>query len=200
MSEVFVIATNNQKKLREIDAILRQIGASAVTMGEAGINTDPEETGLSFEENAFIKANAACAASGKPAIADDSGLEVDALDKAPGIYSARYCEGTDSDRVNFLLRNMQGKSDRTARFVSAVCCVFPSGERITVRGECEGEIIDAPRGENGFGYDPVFYVAEYKQTFAEISPEIKNKISHRAHALEKLAIELKKREKSHADK
>ena len=200
MSEVFVIATNNQKKLREIDAILRQIGASAVTMGEAGINTDPEETGLSFEENAFIKANAACAASGKPAIADDSGLEVDALDKAPGIYSARYCEGTDSDRVNFLLRNMQGKSDRTARFVSAVCCVFPSGERITVRGECEGEIIDAPRGENGFGYDPVFYVPEYEQTFDEISPEIKNKISHRAHALEKLAIELKKREINHADK
>ena len=200
MSEVFVIATNNQKKLREIDAILRQIGASAVTMREAGINTDPEETGTTFEENAFIKAHAACAASGKPAIADDSGLEVDALNKAPGIYSARYCEGTDSDRVDFLLRNMQGKSDRTARFVSAVCCVFPSGERITVRGECEGEIIDAPRGENGFGYDPVFYVPEHKQTFAEISPEIKNKISHRAHALEKLAIELKKREKNHADK
>ncbi|MBO7275555.1 MAG: RdgB/HAM1 family non-canonical purine NTP pyrophosphatase [Clostridia bacterium] len=200
MSEVFVIATNNQKKLREIDAILKQIGASAVAMAEAGISTDPEETGLSFEENAFIKANAACLASGKPAIADDSGLEVDALNKAPGIYSARYCEGTDSDRVNFLLRNMQGKSDRTARFVSAVCCVFPSGERITVRGECEGEIIDAPRGENGFGYDPVFYVPEYEQTFAEISPEIKNKISHRAHALEKLAIELKKREINHADK
>ena len=200
MSEVFVIATNNQKKLREIDAILRQIGASAVTMREAGISTDPEETGLSFEENAFIKANAACMASGKPAIADDSGLEVDALNKAPGIYSARYCEGTDSDRVSFLLSNMQGKSDRTARFVSAVCCVFPSGERITVRGECEGVIIDAPRGENGFGYDPVFYVPEYEQTFAEISPEIKNKISHRAHALEKLAIELKKREINHADK
>ena len=200
MSEVFVIATNNQKKLREIDAILKQIGASAVTMSEAGINTDPEETGTTFEENAFIKAQAACAASGMPAIADDSGLEVDALDKAPGIYSARYCEGTDSDRVDFLLRNMQGKSDRSARFVSAVCCVFPSGERLTVRGECEGVIIDAPRGENGFGYDPVFYVPEYRQTFAEISPDIKNKISHRAHALEKLAIELKKREKNHADK
>lgn len=200
MSEVFVIATNNQKKLREIDAILKQIGASAVTMREAGINTDPEETGTTFEENAFIKAQAACAASNKPAIADDSGLEVDALNKAPGIYSVRYCEGTDQDRVDFLLRNMQGKSDRSARFVSAVCCVFPSGETITVRGECEGVIIDAPRGENGFGYDPVFFVPEHNQTFAEISPEIKNKISHRAHALEKLAIELKKREKNHADK
>ena len=200
MSEVFVIATNNPKKLREIDAILKQIGASAVTMREAGINTDPEETGTTFEENAFIKAQAACAASNKPAIADDSGLEVDALNKAPGIYSARYCEGTDSDRVDFLLRNMQGKSDRSARFVSAVCCVFPSGEHLTVRGECEGVIIDAPRGENGFGYDPVFYVPEYRQTFAEISPDIKNKISHRAHALEKLATELKKREKNHADK
>ena len=200
MSEVFVIATNNPKKLREIDAILKLVGARAVTMREAGINTDPEETGTTFEENAYIKAHAACMASNKPAIADDSGLEVDALDKAPGIYSARYCEGTDSDRVDFLLRNMQGKSDRSARFVSAVCCVFPSGESITVRGECEGVIIEQPAGENGFGYDPVFFVPEYEQTFAQISPEIKNKISHRARALEKLAIELKKREIKNADK
>ncbi|MBR5902832.1 MAG: RdgB/HAM1 family non-canonical purine NTP pyrophosphatase [Clostridia bacterium] len=200
MSEVFVIATNNPKKLREIDAILKLVGAGAVTMREAGIDTDPEETGSTFEENAYIKAHAACVASGKPAIADDSGLEVDALDKAPGIYSARYCEGTDSDRVDFLLKNMQGKSDRSARFVSAVCCVFPSGEKITVRGECEGVIIEQPAGENGFGYDPVFFVPEYEQTFAQISPEIKNKISHRARALEKLAIELKKREIKNADK
>lgn len=200
MSEVFVIATNNPKKLREIDAILKLVGAGAVTMREAGIDTDPEETGSTFEENAYIKAHAACVASNRPAIADDSGLEVDALNKAPGIYSARYCEGTDSDRVDFLLRNMQGKSDRSARFVSAVCCVFPSGEKITVRGECEGVIIEQPAGENGFGYDPVFFVPEYEQTFAQISPEIKNKISHRARALEKLAIELKKREIKNADK
>ena len=200
MSEVFVIATNNPKKLREIDAILKLVGASAVTMREAGIDTDPEETGLTFEENAYIKAHAACMASGKPAIADDSGLEVDALNKAPGIYSARYCEGSDSDRVDFLLKNMQGKQNRTARFVSAVCCVFPSGECITVRGECEGVIIEQPQGENGFGYDPVFYVPEQSCTFAQLTPEIKNKISHRAHALEKLAIELKKREIQNADK
>ena len=170
MSEVFVIATNNPKKLREIDAILKLVGARAVTMREAGINTDPEETGTTFEENAYIKAHAACMASNKPAIADDSGLEVDALDKAPGIYSARYCEGTDSDRVDFLLRNMQGKSDRSARFVSAVCCVFPSGESITVRGECEGVIIEQPAGENGFGYDPVFFVPEYEQTLPKSAP------------------------------
>ena len=200
MSEVFVIATNNPKKLREIDAILKLVGASAVTMREAGIGTDPEETGLTFEENAYIKAHAACMASGKPAIADDSGLEVDALNKAPGIYSARYCEGSDSDRVDFLLKNMQGKQNRTARFVSAVCCVFPSGECITVRGECEGVIIEQPQGENGFGYDPVFFVPEQNCTFAQLAPEIKNKISHRAHALEKLAIELKKREIQNADK
>ena len=200
MSEVFVIATNNPKKLREIDAILKLVGASAVTMREAGIDTDPEETGLTFEENAYIKAHAACMASGKPAIADDSGLEVDALNKAPGIYSARYCEGSDSDRVDFLLKNMQGKQNRTARFVSAVCCVFPSGECITVRGECEGVIIEQPQGENGFGYDPVFFVPEQNCTFAQLAPEIKNKISHRAHALEKLAIELKKREIQNADK
>ena len=200
MSEVFVIATNNPKKLREIDAILKLVGAGAVTMREAGIDTDPEETGLTFEENAYIKAHAACMASNKPAIADDSGLEVDALNKAPGIYSARYCEGSDSDRVDFLLKNMQGKQNRTARFVSAVCCVFPSGECITVRGECEGVIIEQPQGENGFGYDPVFFVPEQNCTFAQLAPEIKNKISHRAHALEKLAIELKKREIQNADK
>ena len=200
MSEVFVIATNNPKKLREIDAILKLGGAGAVTMREAGIDTDPEETGLTFEENAYIKAHAACMASGKPAIADDSGLEVDALNKAPGIYSARYCEGSDSDRVDFLLKNMQGKQNRTARFVSAVCCVFPSGECITVRGECEGVITEQPQGENGFGYDPVFFVPEHNCTFAQLAPEIKNKISHRAHALEKLAIELKKREIQNADK
>ena len=200
MSEVFVIATNNPKKLREIDAILKLVGAGAVTMREAGIDTDPEETGLTFEENAYIKAHAACMASGKPAIADDSGLEVDALNKAPGIYSARYCEGSDSDRVDFLLKNMQGKQNRTARFVSAVCCVFPSGECITVRGECEGVITEQPQGENGFGYDPVFFVPEQNCTFAQLAPEIKNKISHRAHALEKLAIELKKREIQNADK
>ena len=200
MSEVFVIATNNPKKLREIDAILKLVGAGAITMREAGIDTDPEETGSTFEENAYIKAHAACVASGKPAIADDSGLEVDALDKAPGIYSARYCEGSDSDRVDFLLKNMQGKQNRTARFVSAVCCAFPSGECITVRGECEGVIIEQPQGENGFGYDPVFFVPEQNCTFAQLAPEIKNKISHRAHALEKLAIELKKREIQNADK
>jgi XTP/dITP diphosphohydrolase len=132
-------------------------------------------------------------ASGKPAIADDSGLEVDALNKAPGIYSARYCEGTDSDRVDFLLRNMQGKSDRTARFVSAVCCVFPSGEHLTVRGECEGEIIDAPRGENGFGYDPVFYYPPDGMTLAELDAQRKNEISHRGEALRLFAAALAER-------
>lgn len=200
MKEVFVIATNNQKKLREIDAILRQIGASAITMKDAGIATDPEETGTSFEENAFIKAETACKASNRPAIADDSGLEVDALGGAPGIYSARYCEGSDSDRVDFLLKNMEDKTLRSARFVSAVACVFPNGEKIVVRGTCEGEILHAPQGENGFGYDPVFYVPEHKQTFAQLPAEIKNKISHRAVALEKLAAELRKREMENADK
>ena len=195
MSEVFVIATNNQKKLKEIDAILKLIGASAVTMKEAGISTDPEETGKTFEENALIKAQAACSAANMPAIADDSGLEVDALDGAPGIYSARYCEGSDSDRVDFLLKNMEDKTNRTARFVSAVACVFPNGEKIIVRGTCEGEILHAPCGENGFGYDPVFFVPEHKQTFAQLPSEIKNKISHRAASLDKLAAELKKRDK-----
>ena len=194
-----VLASKNPHKLVEINEITQKFGFELVLQSGLGVDLDVEENGTTFEENAMIKA-AAAAKSGFIGLGDDSGLVVPALNMEPGIYSARYCEGTDSDRVDFLLRNMQGKSDRSARFVSAVCCVFPSGEHLTVRGECEGLIIDAPRGENGFGYDPVFYVPEYRQTFAEISPDIKNKISHRAHALEKLAIELKKREKNHADK
>lgn len=186
----FILATNNPKKLRELEAILS--GRQICTLKQAGIDIEIAETGQTFEENALIKARAACAASGLPAIADDSGLEVDALGGRPGVLSARYCEGTDEDRVRFLLENMKdipGES-RTARFVSAVACVFSDGREIVVRGECNGVILRECRGDGGFGYDPVFFVPEENGTFAEITAETKNRISHRGKALQKLKKEL----------
>jgi len=200
MKPTFVIASNNPKKLREIGAILEKIGARAISLKEAGITSDPEETGKTFEENSLIKARSACDRANLPAIADDSGLCVEALSGEPGIYSARYCEGSDTDRLFFLLKNMEGKENRHAKFVSAVSCVFPNGEEITVRGECHGEILYAPAGEGGFGYDPIFFVKEYEQTFAQLPPEVKNQISHRAASLRALAAELEKREINYADK
>ncbi len=191
---VIVAATNNKKKLTELCQILDSQGANVISLSEAGILTDPEETGTTFEQNAIIKAHAAALASGKIAIADDSGLEVDALDGAPGIYSARYCEGSDSDRTAFLLKNMEHVPDgkRTARFVSAIAVVTPDGEQTVVRGTCEGIIARAPQGDGGFGYDPVFYVPEENATFSQIDSERKNQISHRANALRLIAPHLQK--------
>lgn len=191
----FVLASNNQKKLREMDEILRREGCSVISMKEAGFHTDPEENGSTFEENALIKAKAAMEASGRACIADDSGLAVDGLGGAPGVRSARYCEGTDLDRVYFLLENMKGMEDRTARFVSCVACAFPDGTSIVVRGECPGVILEELKGEGGFGYDPVFYVPAEGYTFAEMPQERKNEISHRGAAMVKFCAELKKQGK-----
>lgn len=191
----FVIATNNVHKLLEMRAILEKEHRSVISMKEAGIDTEPEETGTTFEENACIKARAACAASGLPALADDSGLMVDALDGAPGIYSARYCPGSDRDRLWFLLKNLEGTApeERGGQFVSAIACVLPDGTEFTVRGVCRGRILDAPAGDGGFGYDPVFYVESEQATFGEVPQERKNQISHRARALRLLAAELDRR-------
>ena len=191
----FVLASNNQKKLREMDEILRREGCSVISMKEAGFHTDPEENGSTFEENARIKAKAAMEASGRACIADDSGLAVAGLGGAPGVRSARYCEGTDLDRVYFLLENMKGMEDRTARFVSCVACAFPDGTSIVVRGECPGVILEELKGEGGFGYDPVFYVPAEGYTFAEMPQERKNEISHRGAAMVKFCAELKKQGK-----
>ncbi|NBH79404.1 RdgB/HAM1 family non-canonical purine NTP pyrophosphatase [Clostridiaceae bacterium] len=182
----FVVASHNRKKIGEMDAILGALGISFLPLPQGA--PEPEEDGAAFEENALIKARAACAFTGKPAVADDSGLCVDALGGAPGIYSARYCEGSDSDRNAFLLEKLAAVPDggRQAQFVSAVACVFPSGEALVVRGECAGEIVRSPQGEGGFGYDPLFYVAEYGCTFAQLPAEVKNRISHRARALQKM--------------
>lgn len=180
-----LIASNNQKKLKEMSDILFQMGFECVTLKDMGIASEPEETGTSFMENAIIKAQFGMSLSRIPCIADDSGLCCDALNGAPGIYSARYCEGTDEERTALLLKNMENVPNdmRTARFVSAVCCVFPNGDKVCAQGICEGVITKEPCGMGGFGYDPVFYVPSENATFSEISQDTKNKISHRANAL-----------------
>ena len=180
----FVLASHNQKKLAELSVILNGLGIEILPLPEQA--PEPEENGTTFEENARIKAKSAADFTGLPAIADDSGLCVDALDGAPGIYSARYCAGTDQDRNAFLLQNMQGQENRTCRFVCAAACVLPDGETITVRGECEGELLCESRGAGGFGYDPLFYVPSHGCTFGELPGEVKNEISHRGRALRKL--------------
>lgn len=192
----FVLASHNKKKLAELSDILGGLGIEILPLPDDA--PEPQEDGTTFEENARIKALAAHAHTGLPAIADDSGLEVDALGGAPGVYSARYCAGSDADRNRFLLENMKDvdECERQARFVCAVCCVLPGGQEINVRGECEGEILTELHGAGGFGYDPLFYVREYDCTFGELAQETKNQISHRARALQKLAGALNKRLKS----
>ena len=181
-----VLASKNKKKLTEMNDILSQLGIEVCSEAEAGVDVDVEETGTTFEENSLLKARAVMEASGLPAIADDSGLCVDALGGAPGVYSARYGgEGLDDiQRYRLLLENMRGQMPRTARFVSVITCCFPNGDVISARGECPGTIAFAPMGEGGFGYDPVFFIPGLKKTFAQLTPEEKNAISHRGKALE----------------
>ena len=193
--DTYVIATNNAHKLHEIRDILENDRRRFISMKEANIATDPEENGLTFEENALIKARAACKASGLPALADDSGLEVDFLNGEPGIRSARYCEGSDADRVVYLLKKMEGvpAQQRGAQFVSAIACVYPDGTEFVVRGICRGEILRERHGNGGFGYDPVFWVPEEGESFSSMPQERKNAISHRANALEITRKELENR-------
>ena len=188
-----VLASKNQKKLKEMSDILSQLGVEVVLQSQVGVDVDVEETGTTFEENSLLKAKAVMEASGLPAIADDSGLCVDALNGAPGVYSARYGgpELDDVGRYRLLLENMRGQSPRTARFVSVITCCFPGGDVLTARGECEGTIAYAPMGEGGFGYDPVFFLPQLKKTFAQLSAEEKNAISHRGKALHAFEGQLK---------
>ncbi|NLG53087.1 MAG: RdgB/HAM1 family non-canonical purine NTP pyrophosphatase [Clostridiales bacterium] len=184
----FIIATNNNKKLAELKGILNKLGIEAVSLAEAGIKAEVEETEDTFEGNARLKAKAAMETSGLPAIADDSGLVTDALDGAPGVMSARFggnaCKD-DFERCMYLLDKLSNVPDnrRGARFVSVIACVFPDGREFTARGECRGIITKTPRGDGGFGYDPVFEVEGTGKTMAEIPAEQKNRISHRAYAL-----------------
>lgn len=182
----YVLASNNKAKLKEMKAILSDLGAEVVSQSEAGLNLEAEETGSTFEENSLIKAKAACEALNEPAIADDSGLAVEALNGEPGVYSARYggdsCHN-DTERVYLLLKNIGTSENRKAKFVSCISCVFPNGDTITARGECEGFIAYEPKGNGGFGYDPVFFLPEMGRTMAELSEDEKNAVSHRGKAL-----------------
>jgi XTP/dITP diphosphohydrolase len=190
----FIVASHNKKKLNELTRILKPMGFDVVCPSdiEGGV-PDVEENGTTFEENALLKARSACECSGFPAIADDSGLCVDALDGAPGIYSARYAgTGKDEDNNALLLEKLKGlpKEKRTCRFVSSIACVFPDGREFTVRGACEGYILEEPQGDGGFGYDPLF-MTEFG-CFGTMTAEEKDAVSHRHNAIVKFSEELKK--------
>ncbi len=193
----FVIASNNQKKVAELSRILKPLGIYVKTAAELGTTLDEvEETGESFKENAELKAEAACKKTGLPAIADDSGLVVDALDGRPGIYSARYAgeNATDEDKINKLLSELRDSNsdDRTAHFECVICCCFPSGEKLFAFGSCDGTIGYAPRGTDGFGYDPIFFI-DGNKTFAELTDTQKDAVSHRGRALRELVDLLRKK-------
>ena len=170
-----VLASKNEKKLKEMNDILSALGVEVCSQADAGVDVDVEETGTTFDENSLLKAKAVMEASGLPAIADDSGLCVDALNGGPGVYSARYGgEGlNDMGRYKLLLANMPRGAARTAKFVSVITCCFPNGDTLTARGECPGTIAYAPLGEGGFGYDPVFFVPGLNKTFAQLTAEEK---------------------------
>ena len=192
-----IFATGNQNKMREIKAILADMDVEVLSMKEAGIDIDIVEDGKTFEENALIKARAVSKAGNALALSDDSGLEVDALNKEPGIYSARYMgEDTSYDIKNMnIIERLEGVPDekRTARFVCAMAAVFPDGTEQTFVKTMEGRIGYKIAGENGFGYDPIFFLPEYGKTSAEISPEEKNAISHRGKALRAMEEYLKEK-------
>jgi XTP/dITP diphosphohydrolase len=186
--EKVIIATANRGKAKEFEQMFQAYGIDILTLLDLEEPIDIQETGTTFEENALIKAREVATRLNMPVIADDSGLEVDALDGRPGVYSARYAGEQKDDQANIekVLRELKGVpfEQRTARFRCALAVVFPSGEELTVHGTCEGYITEQPKGTNGFGYDPIFYVPEKQCTMAELPSEIKNKISHRAHALQ----------------
>lgn len=190
MKEV-IIATKNAGKLIEFQSILSAYGLEAISLLELEESPDVEETGSTFEENAILKAEAISKMYGKMAIADDSGLSVDSLGGEPGIYSARYAGADKNDAANIekVLQKLKGviKEERNARFRCALALAEPGRETITVEGSVEGYITDEPIGENGFGYDPIFLVKDKAKTMAQLTQEEKNKISHRAVALQKLA-------------
>lgn len=188
----FVLATHNPGKLKEMSAILGQFGVEVVMPADLGITVDVEETGETFAENALLKAKAICDAAGLPAIADDSGLCVDALNGGPGVYSARYGgeELDDRGRYLLLLNSMRGVPSRAAHYTCAVACAFPDGNILTAEGRCDGAIAYAPIGQSGFGYDPVFLVPEKAKTFGQMTSEEKETISHRGKALREFAEKL----------
>ena len=194
MEKRIIFATGNTGKMKEIRMILADLGIPVVSMKEAGITADIEENGTTFEENAIIKAKTIMEMTGEIVMADDSGLEIDYLDGAPGIYSARFMgEDTSYDIKNrALIEKLDGVPDekRTARFACSIACALPDGRILTSYGAMEGQIGYEIKGENGFGYDPIFYLPEYSCSSAEISPEQKNELSHRGKALRSMKEKL----------
>ncbi len=198
-----VLASKNRHKLEEISKITEKFDMELVLQSELGVDIDVEETGTTFEENSFLKAEAVMKATGLPALADDSGIAVDALNGEPGVYSARYGFDESLDdwgRLELLLKNTEQVPDgqRQAQFVCVITLVTPDGKTIQARGEIHGELTREPRGENGFGYDPIFYYPPLGMTTAELSPEAKNEVSHRGNALKIFHEKLK--EAGYADK
>ncbi len=186
-----VLASKNNHKLKEINRITEKFGIELVLQSQLGVDLDVEETGTTFEENSLLKAKAVMEATGLPALADDSGIAVDALNGEPGIYSARYGFDESLDdmgRVNLLLKNMENVPDgsRQAKFVCVITLVMPDGNVIQTRGEVHGELTHEVKGSGGFGYDPIFYYPPYGKTFGESTEEEKNQVSHRAEALKLL--------------
>ena len=196
-----ILASNNKDKVKEVKEILK--GYDIISMKEAGIDVDIEENGTTFEENALIKARAIMKLTGQITMADDSGLEIDYLNKAPGVYSARFMgHDTSYDIKNkALIQKLEGVkgSDRSGRFVCAIAVCFPDGREIVKRGTMEGLIAEEIKGDNGFGYDPIVYLPEYGKTSGELAPEEKNKISHRGKALALIKDELDKSEDLYAE-
>ena len=198
-----VLASKNKHKLVEISKITEKFDMELVLQSELGVDIDVEETGTTFEENSFLKAEAVMKATGLPALADDSGIAVDALNGEPGVYSARYGFDDSLDdwgRLQLLLKNTEHVPDgqRQAQFVCVITMVTPEGKTIQARGEIHGELLREPRGENGFGYDPIFYYPPAGMSTAEMAPEEKNKVSHRGNALQIFYQKLK--EAGYADK
>lgn len=196
-----IFATSNENKMKEIRMILADLPYEIVSLKEAGIQADIDENGSTFEENAMIKAKAICGMTGMITLADDSGLEIDYINKEPGVYSARYMGEETSYHVKNQalidrLKDARGEQ-RSARFVCVIAAAFPDGRMITTRGTIEGRIGYEEKGNNGFGYDPILYVPEYNMTTGEMEPEFKNKISHRGKALEQMKKELLNENISH---
>ena len=191
----FVLATANKGKISEMREILATLSIEVVSQAEVGLALEVAETGTTFMENALLKAQAVCAASGLPAIADDSGLMVEVLGGEPGVYSSSFGGEAlnDSERYAYLLKKMENMEQRDAKFVCTIVCVFPDGEIISAQGECLGEILRTPRGSGGFGYDPVFLVQGTDKSMAELSSEEKNAVSHRGMAIRAFVSLLEKR-------
>lgn len=190
-----LVATNNQGKLKEFNEILGELGITCVSLKDMGISVEVEETGTTFLENALLKAKEIYKIANVPTISDDSGLMVDSLNGEPGVYSARYAgePSDDNNNMDKLIGNLKGIKNRTARFKSVIAAVFSEEDILVSEGECEGVIIDEKRGENGFGYDPIFYVESFGKTFAQMSDAEKNSLSHRGNAIRALKEQLKLR-------